>query len=235
MNLVAIETSTEYLSLAVARDGRVFERVILAGQRHSELLLDELDGLLQEAGLGMGDIDAVVFGAGPGSFTGLRIACGAAQGLALACGIPLLPVGCLEAVAEAAAADKVVVCLDARMGEVYHAAYVREAGNDGKDESSSAASRWRELVPPGLSAPGAVPLLNGGGWTGCGSGFALHGDVLRARFGTALEKVVPDLWPRASVMLRLALPRVLNNEGIDGEDAAPIYVRDKVALKTNER
>lgn len=224
MNLVAIEASTEYLSLAVARDRRVFDRVLLAGQRHAELLLDELDALLVRADLAMAEIDAIAFGAGPGSFTGLRIACGAAQGLALARGIPLLPVGSLEALAEAVQADKVVACLDARMGEVYHAAYVRGAD-----------AQWEAVCRPGLFVPGKVPPLPGGGWTGCGSGFAMHGVLLRERYGVALAAVVPDLFPLASVMLRLATPRFLNNEGIDAAQAAPLYVRDKVALKTNER
>lgn len=224
MNLVAIETSTEYLSLAVAHEGRIVDRVLLAGQRHSELLLDELDALLREARLGMAGIDAIVFGAGPGSFTGLRIACGAAQGLALARGIPLIPVGCLEAVAADTPADKVVVCLDARMGEVYHGAYARGAGG-----------QWDEVCAPGLFAPGGVPVLSGGGWTGSGSGFAVHGAALRARYGDTLAAVVPELFPRAATMLKLAQPRYLAGEGIDAALAAPFYVRDKVALKTNER
>jgi tRNA threonylcarbamoyladenosine biosynthesis protein TsaB len=224
MNLVAIETSTEYLSLAVAHEGRILDRVLLAGQRHSELLLDELDALLRQARLTMADIDAVVFGAGPGSFTGLRIACGAAQGLALARGIPLIPVGCLEAVAADTPADKVVVCLDARMGEVYHGVYVR-----------SADAQWDEICRPGLFAPGEVPALAGGGWAGSGSGFAVHGTALQARYGDALVAVVPELFPRAATMLKLAQPRYLAGEVIDAALAAPLYVRDKVALKTNER
>lgn len=224
MNLVAIETSTEYLSLAVAHEGRILDRVLLAGQRHSELLLDELDALLRQAGLNMAAIDAVVFGAGPGSFTGLRIACGAAQGLALACGIPLIPVGCLEAVAAETPADKVVVCIDARMGEVYHGAYVR-----------GAEAQWDEVCRPGLFSPGDVPALAGVGWTGSGSGFAVHGAALRARYGDALAVVVPELFPRAATMLKLARPRYLAGMGIDAALAAPLYVRDKVALKTNER
>jgi tRNA threonylcarbamoyladenosine biosynthesis protein TsaB len=224
MNLIAIESSTEHLALAVARDGRITERVVHAGQRHAELLLDELDALLAGVQLAARDIDAVAFGAGPGSFTGLRIACGAAQGLALARGIPVLPVGCLEAVAEAAQADRVIVCLDARMGEVYHGAYVHRGD-----------ARWEQVCPPGLYSPGEAPLVTGGGWTGCGSGFAMHGAMLQQRYGAALAAVQPDVLPGAAAMLRLAIPRLLNKEGLDAAQAAPLYVRDKVALKTNER
>ena len=224
MNLLAIETSTEYLSLAMSRQGRVFDRVILAGQRHSELLLDELDALLASSCVTMAEVDAVIFGAGPGSFTGLRIACGVAQGLALARGIPLIAIGSLEAVAEAAQAEKVVVCLDARMGEVYHGAYVK-----------SGSAKWQEICPPGLFAPESVPALPGKGWTGCGSGFVPHGTMLQKRYGDALVATMPDVFPQASAMLRLAVPRFLNKEGIDAALAAPFYVRDKVALKTTER
>ena len=224
MNLLAIETSTEYLSLALSRQGLVFDRVILAGQRHSELLLDELDALLASSCVTMAEVDAVIFGAGPGSFTGLRIACGVAQGLALARGIPLIAIGSLEAVAEAAQAEKVVVCLDARMGEVYHGAYVK-----------CGSAKWKEICPPGLFAPESVPALPGKGWTGCGSGFVLHGTMLQKRYGDALVATMPDVFPQASAMLRLAVPRFLNNEGIDAALAAPFYVRDKVALKTTER
>ncbi len=224
MNLLAIETSTEYLSLAASRDERVTERSMLAGQRHSELLIDEIDALLAAAGLGVGEIDAVVFGAGPGSFTGLRIACGAAQGLALARGIALIPVGSLEAVAEGSHSEKVIVCLDARMGEVYHGAYVR-SGN----------VQWEEVSPPGLFAPADVPLLSGHAWTGCGSGFGVHSGVLRQRYGASLAAILPDLVPQAGPMLRLAGPRFLRGEAIDPAMAAPFYIRDKVALKTSER
>jgi tRNA threonylcarbamoyladenosine biosynthesis protein TsaB len=166
----------------------------------------------------------VVFGAGPGSFTGLRIACGAAQGLALARDIALIPVGSLEAVAEGAHSEKVVVCLDARMGEVYHAAYAR-----------SGDVQWEEISPPGLFSPADVPLLPGEGWTGCGSGFGVHLGILRQRYGTSVVAILPDIVPQAGPMLRLAAPRFLRGEGIDPALAAPFYIRDKVALKTSER
>jgi len=224
MNIIAIETSTEYLSLAVARDGHITSRSLLAGQRHAELLLDELDALLAQAKVVMSGVDAIAFGAGPGSFTGLRIACGSAQGLALACGVPLIAVGSLESLAQSAQADKVVACLDARMGEVYHGAYARR-GDGG----------WDEVCPPGLFAPESVPALRGDGWTGCGSGFAVHGVSLQQRYGGALAGVKPGLFPDAASMLQLAMPRFLDGGAMDAALAAPLYVRDKVALKTNER
>jgi tRNA threonylcarbamoyladenosine biosynthesis protein TsaB len=224
MNLIAIETSTEFLSLAVSRDGEIRARNLHAGQRHAEMALDELDALLREAGLALSEIGGIVFGAGPGSFTGLRIACGLAQGLALARGIPVLPVGSLSAVAETAQADKVVACLDARMGEVYHGAYLRHG-----------LGEWKEVFAPGLYSPGKVPELPGEGWAGCGSGFGVHASALRARYAGQLVALNPEILPNASAMLRLAAPAFARGEGIDAAQAVPQYVRDKVALKTHER
>src|SRR5262245_65854487 len=128
MKLLAIETATERLSLAASVAGVVHERTLDAGQRHAELVLGEIDALLSAAGLRIGDLDGIAYGAGPGSFTGLRIACGVAQGLAAARALPVIGVSTLAAIAEAAAATRVVACLDARMGEGYHATSERQHG-----------------------------------------------------------------------------------------------------------
>lgn len=223
MNLIAIETSTSWLSLAVSRRGEIRSRHILAEQRHAEILLDELDGLLGDAGLALADIDGIAYGEGPGAFTGLRIACGVTQGLALARNLPVIGIGTLLSVAEESGAPRAVVCLDARMSEVYHAAYLRENG------------RWREVCAPGLCAPAALPSVEGGGWTGCGSGFAAYADALAARLEGQLGATRPDITPTASAILRLALPRFERGEGRPAAMALPIYLRDKVALKTSER
>jgi tRNA threonylcarbamoyladenosine biosynthesis protein TsaB len=223
VNLVAIETSTEYCSLAVSRGGRVFERSFHAGQRHSELALPALRGLLQLAGLEMQAIDAVAYGAGPGSFTGLRIACGIAQGLALARNLPTVGIGTLLALAEDCGGDKVVACLDARMGEVYHGAYRKQGG------------KWVEIHAPALYKPDCVPQLEGNDWTGCGSGFRVHGAALAQRYDGAVSRIEAGAIPNAAAMLRLALPLLAAGLGIAAAGAAPLYVRDKVALKTSER
>ena len=122
MKFAAIETSTEWCSVALWRDGELGAIEERAGSRHGELVLPMLDRLLAAAGLEVADLEAVAFGAGPGSFTGLRIACGIAQGLAFARGLPVLGVSSLEAMAEECGAARVVACLDARMGEVYYSA-----------------------------------------------------------------------------------------------------------------
>jgi len=223
MNLIAIETSTSYCSLAVSRGEQVFSRHILAEQRHAEILLEELQGLLQESGQSLTDIQGIAYGEGPGAFTGLRIACGVTQGLALSRNLPVIGVGTLLALAEASGDCRVVVCIDARMSEVYHAAYLKEGES------------WQEVCGPGLCAPGALPLPQGGGWTGCGSGFAVYADVLGKRLAQQVTTMRCELSPTAVAILRLARPRFERGEGKPAATALPVYLRDKVALKTSER
>ncbi len=223
VNLIALETSTEYCSLAVARGAQLFERSFHAGQRHSELVLPVLRELLQQAGLEMQSVEGLAYGAGPGSFTGLRIACGLAQGLALARDLPVAGIGTLLALAENSGADKVLACLDARMGEVYHGAYLRSGGE------------WIEIHAPGLYRPDAVPQVEGGDWTGCGSGFRVHGAVLAQGYQGSIARVDADAVPHASAILRLALRVFAAGQGVDAAAAVPLYVRDKVALKLSER
>ena len=223
LNLVALETSTEYCSLAVSRGAQVFARSFHAGQRHSELALPVLGELLAQAGLSMRTVEGIAYGAGPGSFTGLRIACGIAQGLALPRNLPLAGIGTLLALAEDCGGDKVIACLDARMGEVYHAAYRKSAG------------KWIEMHAPGVYRPDAVPPAEGGGWTACGSGFHVHGAVLAQRYGAGISRTDAAAVPDAAAMLRLAREAFAAGQGVDAAAAVPLYVRDKVALKSSER
>jgi len=223
VNLIALETSTEYCSLAVLRGAQVFERSFHAGQRHSELALPALRELLQQAELDMASIEGIAYGAGPGSFTGLRIACGLAQGLALARDLPVAGICTLLALAENCGAGKVIACLDARMGEVYHGAYEQSGGE------------WIERHAPGLYRPHAVPRVEGGDWTGCGSGFRVHGAALARCYAGAVSRTEPDAEPNAAAMLRLAARVFAAGQGVDAAAAVPLYVRDKVALKASER
>jgi tRNA threonylcarbamoyladenosine biosynthesis protein TsaB len=223
MNILALDTSTEYCSAALWRDGRVCERVAEAGQSHSRLLEGMVDAVLADAGMRLTALDGVAFGEGPGSFTGLRIACAVAQGLAFAADLPVAGVGTLKAMAAASGASRAICCIDARMHEVYHAAYVLEDGH------------WREVSAPRVCVPMQVPLPEGEGWIGCGSGFAAHGDWLRERLADALAAVRPDIHPQARAIAALAAPVFAAGEGLPAERAAPVYVRDKVALKTVER
>jgi len=217
LKILALET------VALWRDAGIDDREILAGQRQSGLLLDLVHVLLASCGTGLRDMDGIAFGAGPGSFTGIRVACGVAQGLALGIGKPVVGVNTLQALAEAAGAQRVVCCVDARMSEVYQAAYEKQ-----DDE-------WRTVQEAGVYAPGAVPLLPGIGWLGCGSGFAVYRDALCARYGAAVGRIDDTLHARAREVAILAAPVFARDGGQSAELAAPLYVRDKVALMTHER
>ncbi|MGH8737367.1 MAG: tRNA (adenosine(37)-N6)-threonylcarbamoyltransferase complex dimerization subunit type 1 TsaB [Burkholderiales bacterium] len=223
MNFAAIETSSEWCSVALWAGGEVAALERRAGQRHGDLALPMLERLLAERALSVRALDAVAFGAGPGAFTGLRIACGLAQGLALARGIPVLGVSTLETVAEESGAQRAVVCLDARMHEVYYAALER------------APEGWRETIAAQCVAPAQAPLPPGEGWLGCGNGFAQYGEALRARLGGALARVSAEAHPSAVALARLAAPRLAAGQGVDAALAEPRYLRDKVALTAQER
>ena len=199
-----------------------------AGQAHSERLLPLVAEVLAEAGWSLRSLDGIAFGAGPGAFTGVRIACGVAQGLALGADLPLVPVPTLEALAQATwrshAANEVFACLDARMREVYVAAYARENG------------RWRESLAPAVMRPSEAALpahaSAGASWFGAGGGFAAYPD-LAPRLG--ITKLDPDAVPDARSIGELAQPRLAAGEGVAARDALPLYVRHRVALTTVER
>lgn len=216
MKIAAFETAGDWCSVALWLDGEVRAAEARAGQRHGELVLPMLESLLAQARLAIRDLQAVAFGAGPGSFTGLRIACGIAQGLAFARGLPACGVSTLEALAEESGARRVVACLDARMGEVYYCALEKDG------------ARWREVVPAQCVAPDRVPRPPGADWIGCGSGFAAYGDM-------GFDRVYPEIHPGAAAVARLAAPRLAAGEGVDAARIAPVYLRDKVALTSEER
>jgi tRNA threonylcarbamoyladenosine biosynthesis protein TsaB len=216
MKIAAFETAGEWCSVALWLDGEVRAVEARAGQRHGELVLPMLETLLAQARLAIRDLQAVAFGAGPGSFTGLRIACGVAQGLAFARGLPACGVSTLEALAEESGARRVVACLDARLGEVYYSALEKDG------------ARWREVVTARCVPPSQAPRPPGSGWIGCGSGFAAYGDM-------GFDRVYPKIHPGAAAVARLAAPRLAAGEGVDAARIAPVYLRDKVALTTQER
>ena len=223
MNLLAIDTSTDSCSVAASRGEALFSRSEPALQRQAERVLGMVEELLGEARLELSQIEGVAYGEGPGSFTGLRIAAGVAQGLALARGVGVVGVGSLLALAEESQGEKVIACIDAHMGEVYHAAYVK------------ARAGWEEVSAPGVYAPEAVPLPPGRDWIGCGDGFAAHSARLASRFGDRVSAVRSGASPSARAVLRLAMPRFAAGEAKDAAEAVPVYLRDKVALKTAER
>lgn len=223
MKLLALDTSTENCSLALWLDGEVVTRQQLAGQRHSDLILPMLDELLTASGLELRELDGIAFGEGPGSFTGLRIGCGVAQGLAFGADLPVVGISTLLALAEAAPGGRVIACLDARIGEIYHAAYEKRDGV------------WHTVSAPSLCLAQDAPELPGTGWVGVGSGFAAYGEALRQRYGGQLATMDGTVYPQAGEMARLAAPLFAQGLGQDAALAAPLYIRNKVALKMSER
>lgn len=228
MNILALETSSDWCSIAAWCDGHLTLREELAGQRHSELVLPMVDALLHDLALKLQMFDAIAFGAGPGSFTGLRIACGVAQGLAFATDLPVACVSTLLAVAHASGEKRVVVGVDARMGEIYFAAFEREASADGKFS-------WTTVHRPQLCALADVPELDGTEWVAAGSGFAVHRAALTQRYAGQLSAIRDELRPRASDVAELAVDMVRAGQTVSAEDAAPVYIRDRIALTVEER
>ena len=223
MKVLALETSTEFCSVALWQDGVVTSKSEKVGQRHSELLMAMLDGVLAEAGIKLAQLDGIAFGAGPGSFTGVRIACGVAQGLALGANLPVIGICTLQAVAQGSGKNRVIAALDARMAEVYFAVYEKCEG------------AWLTVCAPCLCLPQDTPAVEGADWLGAGSGFAAHGTMLQARYDGQLGSIDASCVPQASAIAELAAPMFAAGLGLDAALAMPLYLRDKVALKTSER
>ena len=228
MNLLALDTSTEFLSLAILKGDVQFTFDVNAGQTHSQIILPQIQALLDVANIKLNELHGIAFGAGPGSFTGVRIAAGVAQGLGFGANLPVVGVCTLLALAEASGADKVIACLDARMGEVYHATYAKTVNDKN-------TSHWQTIVEPGLYKPEAVPALTGNNWVGAGSGWQTYAEQLNAVYNEQLQSSQPALLPTACALIRLAQPIFARGEAKSASEAMPIYIRNRVALKTSER
>lgn len=227
MKLLAIDTSTERMSLAVRNGDRVLAHEGLAGAQASAMLIDAVLALVAEANLTLSALDAIAFGRGPGAFTGLRTACAVAQGLALGLGRRLIPIDTLLCLAQAAPPShpRVIGMLDARMGQVYAAAYERE--NDG----------WQTVSAPMLCAPQAWPWPKA--WHGlpavlAGNAMATYAAPLQALLAHCQNEPLHS-WPDARAMLVLAANAWARGEAIEPQHAVPLYVRDDVARTTAER
>lgn len=222
MKLLALDTSTEFLSLAIQVGDKTFTHYQKAGTATSELILPQIQALLDSANVKLTDLDGIAFGAGPGAFTGVRIACGVAQGLGFGANVPVVGINTLMAVAEASGEDAVIACLDARMGEIYYAAFVKENGS------------WVEKSATQVCKPEAAPLLPISA-SGVGSGWAIYGDLLSKVYANNLTKTMPNLTPTAEAILRLAAPIFAAGLAKPASEARPIYIRNRVALTSLER
>jgi tRNA threonylcarbamoyladenosine biosynthesis protein TsaB len=220
MNLLAFDTSTEVLSAAVLKDGALLaEENAAGGARASASLIPALQALLARAQLRVDDLDAIVFGRGPGSFTGLRTACAVAQGFGFGANVPVLGIDTLHAIAEEArhraGTDRVVAVLDARMHEVYAARYAFD-GQQWECEGDIVL-----MKPEALEVPA--------GWALAGNAFAEYGAVLPSHAARV------EALPTAAAMLRIAPHLLAIGRAADASRAMPVYIRDNVAQTTEER
>ena len=224
MKLLALDTSTEACSAALLLDDEIHERFEISPGAHSRLILPMIEGLCAQIGVQLKDMDALVFGRGPGSFTGVRIAASVVQGLALGADLPVIPVSTLAALAQGAWQrhqwSRVLSALDARMGEVYWGAFERDA--DGV---------MRAVQDECVIAPDQVMLPETGEWHGAGPGWAAYAAVLRTRCGERIVDSDGQLFPHAAYLLPIAAVEFQRGAMVTAEQALPVYLRDQVAQR----
>lgn len=214
--LLALETSGSVGSVALLVGEALLERHIATPREQTDLILEHVHALLGEAGIGLAKLDAIAFGRGPGSFTGLRVSTAVAQGLGLALEIPLLPISSLAAIAQGVwrqhGAARTLVCVDARMSEVFWAEFLVSDGLAGP------------IAEERLSGPNAVVVEAAGEWIAAGSGFVAYPDVLGA-LASAATQVLGDAEPAARDIVPLALAALESGGGCTVEHALPAYLR----------
>jgi tRNA threonylcarbamoyladenosine biosynthesis protein TsaB len=225
MNLLAIETATECCSVALLAGDALFERSEIAPRRHAELLLPMCEDVLAEAAIRRRDLDVVAVGRGPGAFTGVRLAISAAQGIALALAIPVVPISSLAALAMQAPDDglDILAVIDARMGEVYAGRFRRVGG--------LVEAIGEETVGPAnaLAASGHTPL------NVIGTGWSSYRDAIARILPSPPRWAEGDRYPQAADIARLAVPIAAAAGGIPADRVQPVYLRDKVALTLAEQ
>lgn len=223
MKILALDSATEACSVALNLDGEIVEHFELLPRRHSRELLGMVDNLLKKQGVSLFDLDAMAFGCGPGAFTGLRIATAMVQGLAFATDKPVVAVSTLRALAQEGfrvhQSNAVLASIDARMGEVYWGAFKEENG------------LMRPVIEESVIAPEKVLVPDGEeNWLGMGTGWQFK-DLLAVK----VVKCFPEAYPRAADIAILAAADFNEGFAVPAEQARPVYLRDKVALKKSER
>ncbi len=226
MKLLAVDTSTEACSAALLIGGEVRARYRLAPREHTQLILPMIDELMGEAGLKPRALDALAFGRGPGSFTGLRIAAGVVQGIAFAADLPVVPVSSLAAVAQGVYREqgvrRVLAAIDARIQEIYWGVYQ-------VDDQGLAHLIEREI----LCSPRQIPIPGGNDWHGAGTAWEVYHATLRQQLGAALAGWYPQRFPAAHDVALLAAAAYARGEAVAAERAQPVYLRDEVAVIKN--
>lgn len=225
--ILALDTSTDACSVALWIDGEVREDFRVVPRQHTQLLLPMAEALLAEAGLSVAGLDAIAFGRGPGSFTGIRIATGAAQGLAFAADLPVLPISTLAAMAlqqgRAQGRDRIVVALDARMDEIYWGAYQLVCGLP------------VEQLAEQVSSPAELYLPSVGPWTAVGPGFNYLDAMSDSVRAVIQQTPTLEVYPSAAAMLPIAAQDLLEGRGLKPEQGLPVYLREGTWKKKDEQ
>jgi tRNA threonylcarbamoyladenosine biosynthesis protein TsaB len=228
VKLLALDTATENCSAALLINGTLLFREVEMERGHAERILPMIDDLLSEAGLSLTGLDAIAFGRGPGSFTGVRLAATVTQGLAFGANLGVIPISDLQAVAQRAFATaptltRALVCNDARMSEVYWGCYERGEGGLARLEGEEHVSKPSEVkLPSGWSTAAAV-----------GRGFIAYADDLRRvgppEWADPVDNSLLRFLPHAREIAQLAVPDLAAGRLLPPEAAVPIYLRDNVA------
>jgi tRNA threonylcarbamoyladenosine biosynthesis protein TsaB len=225
MKILALDASTEACSAALLNGNDILSRYALQPRKHAESILPMLEELLVEGGVCLGELDALAFGCGPGSFTGVRIAAATAQGVAASANLAVIPISSLAAIAQHAADEfsvtKVACAIDARMGEVYWGCYRQNA-------AGHMILEGKECV----MAPEEIPLPLDLDWTGAGSGWSSYEEALVLRMGSTLEGFKAEVLPHATAIAQLAAVACQQGRVIPAGQALPVYLRNKVARKS---
>jgi len=223
LKLLAIETSSEACSVALYLDGEVIEDFRLAPRQHGKLVLQTIESIMDDSKLALSDLDALAFGRGPGSFTGLRIAAGVIQGLAFGANLPVVPISTLAAIAlqarDEVGGDYFFPAFDARLDEVYWGVY-----------QFSESELVMPMVAEQVCCAENVAVPEGVVGTAIGSGWGSHQELLLSRVGQdQVKKTIIDCLPRAGSIARLAAIGFEKGQAVSAELAQPVYLREKVA------
>ena len=227
MNIIALDTCTELCSVALLYQGELYQQNQMTQRGHSDMVLSMMTALFEEAGATVVDVDILAFGRGPGSFTGVRVGVGVAQGIAYARNIPVVAISTLAAVAQTAVdalnTDHIAVAMDARMGEIYCASYQRE------NDLVSLVDEER-VCPAEQFNPYSEDK-----WLGVGTAWREYEEPLRANFTLRQGDFFANYYPHAASIIKLAKREVEAGRTVSADKALPVYLRNNVAKKKAEQ
>jgi tRNA threonylcarbamoyladenosine biosynthesis protein TsaB len=212
--ILALETATAACSVALLSNDSVLERFKIVPREHAQLILPMLKSLLAEAEFTLSKLDAIAFGRGPGSFTGVRIAVAITQGLAFGADLPVVPISSLRALAQGTSANKILAAFDARMHEIYWGIYQLDKNN-----------LMQPVIEDSLATPDKVQLPENDNWTGVGDGWQAYENILKQILGKKLSAINAGIYPRARDVAKLGAADYLRNKAVSADKALPIYLR----------